>query len=99
MARIWILGGGLIGCGWAAAFAGAGHDVTVIDPDPAVADRIATVQAQALPVLQGLGSAVAAPCSESPRASQQQRPQGQLPRGEGRAHSQAMLGVGLCRAA
>ena len=56
MARIWILGGGLIGCGWAAAFAGAGHDVTVIDPDPAVADRIATVQAQALPVLQGLGT-------------------------------------------
>ena len=38
MARIWILGGGLIGCGWAAAFAGAGHEVTVIDPDPAVAD-------------------------------------------------------------
>ncbi|WP_372053371.1 3-hydroxyacyl-CoA dehydrogenase NAD-binding domain-containing protein (plasmid) [Tistrella mobilis] len=56
MARIWILGGGLIGCGWAAAFAGAGHEVTVIDPDPAVADRIATVQAQALPVLRGLGT-------------------------------------------
>ncbi len=32
MARVWILGGGLIGCGWAAAFAGAGHIVTVVIP-------------------------------------------------------------------
>lgn len=32
--RIWILGGGLIGAGWAAIWAAAGHHVTVIDPDP-----------------------------------------------------------------
>ena len=43
MARIWILGGGLIGCGWAAAFAGGGHEVTVIDPAPGLAERLARV--------------------------------------------------------
>jgi 3-hydroxyacyl-CoA dehydrogenase len=53
---VWVLGGGLIGCGWAAAFAGAGHAVVVIDPDPAVAGRLAQVQAQARPVLCGLGT-------------------------------------------
>lgn len=39
--RVWILGGGLIGGGWAAAFAGAGHDVTVIDPDANAPARLA----------------------------------------------------------
>ncbi|NPD16974.1 hydrogenase [Xinfangfangia sp. D13-10-4-6] len=33
MANVWILGGGLIGAGWAAAFVQAGHQVLVIDPD------------------------------------------------------------------
>lgn len=33
MARVWVLGGGLIGAGWAAAFVAGGHEVQVIDPD------------------------------------------------------------------
>ena len=43
MARVMVLGGGLIGCGWAAAFAGAGHETWVVDPDPATAERLAGV--------------------------------------------------------
>ncbi|MDO5641932.1 MAG: 3-hydroxyacyl-CoA dehydrogenase NAD-binding domain-containing protein [Paracoccus sp. (in: a-proteobacteria)] len=35
MALVWVLGGGLIGAGWAGAFAAAGHRVLVIDPDTA----------------------------------------------------------------
>lgn len=55
MARILVLGGGLIGCGWAAAFAGAGHAVYVADPDPKTADRLAETWAAAQPVLTALG--------------------------------------------
>lgn len=56
MARILVLGGGLIGCGWAAAFAGAGHIVCVADPDPKTADRLAETWAAAKPVLTALGT-------------------------------------------
>jgi len=56
MARVWVLGGGLIGCGWAAAFAGAGHDVAVVDPDATVvAPRLAATWEAARPALARLG--------------------------------------------
>lgn len=55
MARILVLGGGLIGCGWAATFAGAGHIICVADPDPKTADRLAETWAAAQPVLTALG--------------------------------------------
>ena len=55
--RVWILGGGLIGGGWAAAFAGAGHDVTVIDPDPAAPARLARQWQAAFEVMERCGIA------------------------------------------
>ncbi len=56
MARVWILGGGLIGCGWAAAFAGAGHIVTVVDPDAAAGGRLDATWEAAKPVMARLGT-------------------------------------------
>ena len=53
--HIAILGGGTIGCGWAVMFAAAGHRTVVIDPDPAVAGRLAETWAIAVPVLDRLG--------------------------------------------
>jgi 3-hydroxyacyl-CoA dehydrogenase len=50
-----ILGGGLIGCGWAVAFAGAGHKTVVIDPDPATEDRLAATWSTGRPVVERLG--------------------------------------------
>ncbi|WP_225027489.1 3-hydroxyacyl-CoA dehydrogenase family protein [Xinfangfangia pollutisoli] len=48
MAVVWVLGGGLIGAGWAAAFGLAGHAVQVIDPDRAAAQaRLDEVWARA----------------------------------------------------
>ena len=38
--RVGLIGGGVIGAGWAARFALAGHDVEVFDPDPALAARL-----------------------------------------------------------
>lgn len=55
MARVFVLGGGLIGAGWAAAFAAAGEAVTVIDPDPAAAARVAAVWTTARPALARIG--------------------------------------------
>lgn len=54
MARILVIGGGLIGCGWAAAFAGAGHDVVVSDPDPKVSLRLDELWRAAQPVMASL---------------------------------------------
>ncbi|MBK0329679.1 hydrogenase [Rhodobacteraceae bacterium F11138] len=56
MARILILGGGLIGCGWAAAFAGSGHDVAVMDPDHSAAERLSETWHEAQPVMAALGT-------------------------------------------
>ena len=53
--RIAVLGGGLIGAGWAVAFAAVGHDVVVLDPDPTAADRLAKCWRQARPVLAQMG--------------------------------------------
>lgn len=55
MAGIWILGGGLIGCGWAVAFAGAGHQVSVIDPAGGVEARLDAAWRAGLPVVEQLG--------------------------------------------
>lgn len=54
MAQVLVVGGGLIGCGWAAAFAGGGHDVTVYDPDPSVTARLDDVWQTAKPVMAKL---------------------------------------------
>ena len=47
MERIGIIGGGLIGAGWAALFAHAGYAVDVLDPDQATAGRLDAVAATA----------------------------------------------------
>ncbi len=57
--KVWILGSGLIGGGWAAAFAGAGHQVTVIDPDPKAEARLAELWVRAIPPMARLGLAPA----------------------------------------
>jgi len=46
-AKIAIIGGGVIGGGWAARFALAGHDVAVFDPDPEAQRKIGEVYANA----------------------------------------------------
>ncbi len=45
--KIAIIGGGVIGGGWAARFALAGHDVSVFDPDPEAERKIGEVYANA----------------------------------------------------
>lgn len=55
MSHVAILGGGLIGAGWAAAFAGAGHETRVLDPAPEAAARVAELWETAQPVLDRLG--------------------------------------------
>jgi carnitine 3-dehydrogenase len=41
--RIGLVGGGVIGAGWAARFLLEGHDVAVYDPDPEIARKLGTV--------------------------------------------------------
>ncbi len=53
-ARVLVVGGGLIGCGWAATFSAAGHDTVVLDPDPAVEKTLASIYDRALKVLKQL---------------------------------------------
>ena len=53
--RAGILGGGLIGMSWASLFLARGLRVTVVDPDPATADRLAEFVAAAWPNLATLG--------------------------------------------
>ena len=59
--HILVLGGGTIGAGWAAGFAGAGARVSVVDPNPASADTIAALFDTALPILRDLGTCVSDP--------------------------------------
>ena len=56
MTRVAVIGGGLIGAGWAAAFAGAGLETRVVDPDPGASDRVAATWEQARAVLARLGN-------------------------------------------
>ncbi|WP_054301524.1 3-hydroxyacyl-CoA dehydrogenase family protein [Gemmobacter sp. LW-1] len=59
MATVWVLGGGLIGAGWAAAFGLAGHAVQVIDPDMAAAQaRLDEVWARATAAMGDKGAAL-----------------------------------------
>ncbi|WP_025029241.1 3-hydroxyacyl-CoA dehydrogenase family protein [Nitratireductor aquibiodomus] len=64
-APVLIVGGGTIGCGWAAAFAVAGHPTQVFDPAPETAARVDLVWRKALPVLERLGGG----CTEAPPPS------------------------------
>lgn len=45
--RIGLVGGGVIGAGWAARFLLNGHDVAIFDPDPEIERKLATVIAAA----------------------------------------------------
>src|ERR1700728_3898517 len=45
--RIGLVGGGVIGAGWAARFLLNGHDVAIFDPDPEIARKLDTVLANA----------------------------------------------------
>src|ERR1700744_2415046 len=45
--KIGLVGGGVIGAGWAARFLLEGHDVAVYDPDPEIARKLDTVIAAA----------------------------------------------------
>lgn len=65
MSRALIIGGGLIGAGWAAAMGGAGIEVLVSDPDPGAAARIDKVWATARPVMAKLGTL--SPGAKAPR--------------------------------
>lgn len=56
MTRVAVIGGGLIGVGWAAAFAGAGCQTLVVDPDPGASARVAATWEQARGVLARLGN-------------------------------------------
>ncbi|GGL84977.1 L-carnitine dehydrogenase [Pseudooceanicola nanhaiensis] len=56
MARVAaIIGGGVVGAGWAARFLLNGWDVRLFDPDPATPDRVGAVLARARRALAGLG--------------------------------------------
>ena len=55
MARIWILGGGVIGAGWAVAYGAAGHDAVVIDPAPDSAAALRAAWNDAQPALAEMG--------------------------------------------
>ena len=41
--RVGLVGGGVIGAGWAARFLLNGHDVSIFDPDPEIARKLETV--------------------------------------------------------
>lgn len=55
MARIWILGGGVIGAGWAVLYGAEGHTAVVIDPAPGAADAVAAAWTSAQPILGEMG--------------------------------------------
>lgn len=55
MARIWILGGGVIGTGWAVAYGAAGHEALVIDPAPDSASALRAAWHEAQPALAEMG--------------------------------------------
>ena len=55
--RIAVVGGGVIGSGWAARFAARGIDVVVTDPAPGAEERLRDNVANAWPALQRVGVA------------------------------------------
>jgi 3-hydroxyacyl-CoA dehydrogenase len=56
MTKVAIVGGGLIGAGWAGAFAGAGHETIVLDPDPESVQRVADGWSAARTIMERLGN-------------------------------------------
>lgn len=65
MSRALVIGGGLIGAGWAAAIGGAGIEVLVYDSGPGAAAWIDEVWATARPVMEKLGTL--SPEAQAPR--------------------------------
>ena len=71
--KIGLVGGGVIGAGWAARFLLEGHDVAVYDPDPEIGRKLETVvaaarraRAQLFPnALTGEGAVTIAPSVEA----------------------------------
>jgi carnitine 3-dehydrogenase len=59
--RIGLVGGGVIGAGWAARFALAGHDVCIYDPDPAIGRKVDEVLGNARRAQQRLLGALLPP--------------------------------------
>jgi carnitine 3-dehydrogenase len=59
--QIGLIGGGVIGAGWAARFALAGYDVCLFDPDPAAGRKVAAVLANARRAQQRLLGALLPP--------------------------------------
>lgn len=55
MARIWLLGGGVIGTGWAVAYGAAGHTPVVIDPAPNASSALREAWQAAQPILIEMG--------------------------------------------
>ncbi|MGW1742929.1 3-hydroxyacyl-CoA dehydrogenase NAD-binding domain-containing protein [Nocardia sp. NPDC001965] len=55
MSKIALVGGGLMGAGWAATFLAYGHQVIVTDPDPEAEQRMRARLERAWPVLRELG--------------------------------------------
>lgn len=53
--QVAVVGGGVIGAGWAAHFARVGMDVTVWDPDPAAGTRVYELLERTWPILEQLG--------------------------------------------
>ena len=59
--NIGLVGGGVIGAGWAARFLLEGHDVAIYDPDPEIARKLETVVAAARRARVALYPGVATP--------------------------------------
>src|SRR5438094_9212409 len=57
--RVVIVGTGLIGSGWAAAFLAHGFELAVYDPAPQAAEKLSAHIARAWPALRELGLATA----------------------------------------
>jgi carnitine 3-dehydrogenase len=58
---IGLVGGGVIGAGWAARFALAGYDVRMFDPDPAIGRKVEAVLGNARRAQQRLLGALLPP--------------------------------------
>src|ERR1700744_2013426 len=62
--RIGLVGGGVIGAGWAARFLLNGYDATIYDPDPEIARKLGEVLANARRAQAKLLSGLALPEGE-----------------------------------
>ena len=74
---IWVIGGGTIGCGWAATFSAAGYLTYVIDPAPEASQILEEVWQEALPTISKIGVLVDNP--SAPKAVSTFSDAGHLP--------------------